>query len=63
MLRESNPDCKTIYVGDGRIYGNVKKIFMEILYLVHETKIFFFYFRESNPRNLFDDGKEVVGRQ
>ncbi len=38
VLRESNPDCKTI--GDGRIYGNLKKNFMETLYLVHET--FFF---------------------
>jgi hypothetical protein len=60
VLRESNPDCKTIYVGDGRIYGNLKKNFMETLYLVHET---FFLFRESNPRNLFDGGKESLGRQ
>ncbi len=25
VLRESNPDCETLSVGDGRIYGNMKK--------------------------------------
>ncbi len=43
VLRELNPDCKTLYVGDGRIYGNMKKIFMETLYLVHENIFLFIY--------------------
>jgi hypothetical protein len=35
-----------------------KFLWRKIFYLVHET----FLFRESNPLNLFDDGKKFLGR-
>jgi len=35
-----------------------KFLWRKIYYLVHET----FLVRESNPLNLFDDGKKFLGR-
>jgi hypothetical protein len=57
VLRESNPDCTNLREGDGRIWRKI--LWRFVFYLVHET----FLFRESNPMNLFDDGKKFLGRQ
>ncbi len=60
VLRESNPDCKTLYVGDGRRYGNMKKNFMETLYLVHEK---FFYLGNRTLGTYLTLVQSFLGRQ